>query len=57
MILLWGKVLVWSSSIKSKYDYLARNQEFSPPAGRAVTFFLQLEKVTRPMYRAAATEG
>ena len=47
MILLWGKVLVCFSSIKSKYDYLARNQGFSPPAGRAVTFSLQLEKVQR----------
>jgi len=28
-----------------------------PQAGRAVTFSLQLEKVTRPMYRAAAAEG
>jgi hypothetical protein len=28
-----------------------------PQAGLAVTFSLQLEKVTRPMYRAAAAEG
>jgi len=46
---LWGKVLVWFSSIESKYDYLVRNQRCSPQAGRAFTFFLQQKKVNIPI--------
>jgi len=47
--LFWGKVLVWFSSIESKYDYLARNQRYCPQAGQAFAFFLQQKKVNIPI--------
>jgi hypothetical protein len=37
--------------------FIQFNIHVSPSAGRAVTFSLQLEKVTRPMYWADAEEG
>jgi hypothetical protein len=51
LISLWGKVLAWLSNIKSKYDYLARNQGFCPQAGQAFTFFLQQKKVNKKCRR------
>jgi len=42
------------SDLRKNMSYLFQPY---PPAGQAVTFSQQLEKVTRPMYRAAAAEG
>jgi len=39
------------STIESKNEFVLRNQRISPPAGRAVTFSLQLEKVTKKSRR------
>ena len=54
MILLWGILI---SDLSSTIRNLKLFTLSCPPTGRAVTFSLQLEKITRPMYRAAAAEG